>query len=416
MKKSILILVLLTVGLYVFSQKSKIKDLENQRKKALIEIENTNKLLIDTKKVTANLLNRIKLISSQINSRQQVISLLNEEIEAINKEHKETEKEIERLESELKQKQENYAIAIKGMIRTKQNKNKLLFVLSGKSLGESLRRMRYLKDYSDWRNQQAEEIREDSHKLSERKLALEKSKKEKLDLLAERRAEQNKLKETEKAQQTEAEEAKKNQKQLQAMLKQQQKQADALNAQIKKLIAEEVKRQEKEAKRIAAEKAKASGKSLADTPPELLTATKENIELSNNFVSNKGKLPMPVTGKYRIINKFGTHHHKQWNVTTNSDGIDILTQEGADAYSIFKGEVTTVGSFSGYSNYIIVRHGGYYTFYGNIQQVAVKMGQEIKTGERLGRIYTDADNGRSQLHFQLWKGTSILNPENWLRR
>ena len=125
---------------------------------------------------------------------------------------------------------------------------------------------------------------------------------------------------------------------------------------------------------------------------------------------------MPITGRYRIIGRFGTHQHNRWNVKTNSSGIDIQAQSGAQARSVFDGEVSRIVAFPGYNNCIIVRHGGYYTFYGNIQQVTVRQGQKVSAGQSLGSIYTDSDTGSSQLHFQLWKGTTKLNPEPWLKK
>ncbi len=419
MRKKILIFLLLSFTIFANSQTNKIKDLENQRKKALQEIENTNKLLASTKKNTNTLIDRIKLITTQIATRQNVVTILTREIEEINREQKKTEEELSRLEVDLKQKQENYAAAVRGMIHKKQSKNKLFFVLSGKSLGESLRRMKYLRDYSEWRNDQAEEIKKDQKEWTVKKLELEKTKKDKLELLAARRAEQNKLKEEEKARQAEINEANNKQKELQAIIKQKQQQADRLNTQIQKLIAEEIARQEKEAKRIAEEKAKAAGKGNDEkTIKEMMAAAStENLKLSNDFVANKGKFPVPVTGSYTIVTRFGTQRHNQWSsVTTNSNGIDIRTQSGADARAIFQGEVSDIAAIPGSNNLIIVKHGEYFSVYGNIQQAYVKKGQKITTGQSIGKIYTDSDNGLTQLHFQLWKGKVKQNPEPWLKK
>jgi len=419
MRVKISTFILLLVSLCAFSQTKNIKNLENQRKRALLEIETTNKLLSNTKKSTNTLLDRIKLISKQIGSRQEVIALLNKEIESITQEHTKTEAEIETLAIELEAKRENYAVAIKGMIRKKQNKNKLLFVLSGESMGESLRRMKYLKDYSEWRNSQAEAIQKDNQILTEKKLALEKSKKEKLNLLAERRLEQNKLREEENIQKKEVAEANKKQKELQEIIKKKQQQANALNAQIEKLIAEEVARQEREAKRIAAEKAKAAGKTPSESSSPGKTKgsvmTEESIKLSNNFAANKGKFPMPVSGKYSIVGKAGVQRH-QGNIETRNAGIEIQTDANSEARSIFQGEVSVISPIPGYNNIVIVRHGTYFSFYGNIQHVSVKVGQKVKTGESLGKIYTDSDTGISKMNFQLWRNTTKLNPEPWLKK
>lgn len=457
-------LLLVSISITVSSQTKQIKDLENKRKLALREIENTNLLLTQTKKSTSTLLNRINLLSEQINSRQRVISLLEQEVKAINQQQAITEKEIKDLEVKLKDQQASYAKVLESMALRKQGTNKLIFILSGKSLGESLRRMKYLKDYSEWRTGQITDIRDKQKELNEKREYLNKSKADKMNLLTSREQEQVKLQAEEDVHKKEVTEAGKKQKELEDILIKKQKQADNLNAQIEKLIAQEIERQEREARRQAeinarkerenkrrelaearrrekeaannANKPKTetespsreSRETVLEKPKAPTTSatieleksakpvTRENIVLSSNFSSNKGSLPMPVTGKYTIVGHFGTHKHDKFRVTTNNGGIDIQAQPGSQARSVFDGEVTRIVAFPGYNNCIIVRHGGYYTFYGNIQQIAVSQGQKVKAGQSLGQIYTDSDTGNAQLHFQLWQGTSKLNPEPWLKR
>lgn len=424
----LIFLCIMLISTFSFAQSSKIKELEQQRKNALQEISNTDKLLRETKKSTSTLLGRIQLISNQIFSRQKVLSLLEQEITGIEGEQKQIETEIIILEAELKGKQKNYAKAIDGMLTNRQSENKILFVLAGKSLTESYRRLRYLRDYSDWRRDQAREITEQSTKLKERKTALLKTKTEKTVLLGQRTNEQVNLKAEESNYQQEVGEAQKKQKDLQKILTQKRQQAEALDRQIAKLIAEEVARQEREAKRIAAEKARAEAAAAAKDNKEVKTkpgntkkavtapapVSQENITLSNNFASNRGKLPYPITGNYTITTRFGSHQHSRF-VTTSSSGIDIRSQSGAEAKSVFNGEVTYVAAIPGYNTCIIIRHGNYYTFYGNIQSIYVRQGDKVKTGQSLGKVYTDPDTGFSQIHFQLWQGTNKLNPEPWLR-
>jgi len=399
-----------------------IKELERQRKEALREITNTNKLLTETKKSTTTLLDRIKLISNQIFSRQKVLDLLGQEIIGIDAEQKRIESEIIVLENELKDKQKNYAKAVDGMLRNRQSENRMLFVLSGKSLTESYRRLRYLRDYSEWRSKQADEIKDKSDHLKERKEALAKTKNEKTILLGQRVTEQANLKKEEDNYQQEVSEAQKKQKDLQKIITQKRKQAEALDRQIAKLIAEEVARQEREAKRIAEEKAKAeaakSGSSKGRTKPSVTLPsekmTRENVVLSNNFASNRGKLPYPISGNYTITSRFGKRQQGPL-VTTFNSGIDIRSQSGAEAKAVFNGEVTYVAAIPGYNTCIIIRHGNYYTFYGNIQSIFVRQGDKVKTGQSLGKLYTDPDTGFSEIHFQLWQGTNKQNPEPWLR-
>lgn len=431
MRISVFLLVLL-VSVSSFAQTARIKQLEEQRKQALRDISNTDQLLRDTRKTTSNLLDRVKLISNQIFSRQKVLTLLEQEVNGIGAEQIQIEKDIVRLESDLKEKQKNYAKAIDAMQRNRRSENKLLFVLSGKSLTESYRRMRYLSEYSDWRAKQADEIKEQSEKLKERKQALAKVKVEKTTLLGLRVNEQTNLKKEEENYKVEVNEAQQKQKDLQKILSQKQQQAQALDRQIAKLIAEEVARQEREAKRreeerlraeATANKAAASTRTKTTTTPKTTTSkstvtkapvTPENVTLSNNFASNKGRLPYPISGNYTITTRFGSHQHTKF-VTTSSSGIDIRSQAGAEAKAVFNGEVTYVAAIPGYNTCIIVRHGNYYTFYGNIQSIYIKQGDKVKTGQTLGKVYTDPDTGYSEIHFQLWQGTTKMNPEPWLR-
>src|SRR5690554_2900214 len=140
MKIPILISIFLFFVNFLFSQTEQIENLQRQRQAIQEDIRNTNKLYLDVKKQTTTILDRINLINKQISSRRELIDVQRKEVEALNREEARLQKEIERLQVELKNKQDNYADAIKGMVNQKFNQNKLLFILSGKSFGESLRR------------------------------------------------------------------------------------------------------------------------------------------------------------------------------------------------------------------------------------------------------------------------------------
>lgn len=448
MKKAILFILLLSIAMALSAQRSKLRDLEKQRKLALQEIENTDRLLKDTKINTASLLNRIKLISNQIDTRQRIVQLLEQEVESIGVEEEHIAEEIKELQGELSIKKDSYKKAIVSLMRSRQSDNKLLFVLSGRSLTESYRRFTYLKDYSNWRKRQADEIIVHSKKLELKQDSLQFAKKEKEQLLVNKSQEQEKLKAEEGNYQTAMVKVQENQKDLQRILDQKKRQAQALDKQIEKLIAQEIVRQEKKEKEKAekekekAEKEKekekkADEKLIAEKPSDkpseadkpkaeqpkeekaTATATKETAKASTTFASNRGKLPYPISGKYSITSKFGPQKHGKW-VTTSSGGIDIQSQANAQAKAVFGGEVTTITSIPGYGTCVLIRHGNYFTFYGNIQNIAVKKGDKVTAGQMLGSVYTDPDTNISQMHFQLWQtkagsAPEKLNPEPWLQ-
>lgn len=415
MKKLVFFISLLIISISSSAQTQKIKELERQRKQTLLEVEKTNKLLNESKKTTATILDRLKLLANQIQSRQKIVSLLEQEVEGITSEQKQIEADIVILEKELKGQQASYKKAIDGMMKNRRSEQKFLFILSGRSLSESYRRMKYLREYSDWRSKQADAIKAKNEELKKKQEELRLSKANKVSLLGQRVTEQKNLKNEESSFEKEKREAQKKQGELQKILQKKRQQADALNKQIERLIAEEVARQEREAKRLAEEEAKRTGKTPSKgavvTTPK---STAANITLSNNFASNKGKLPYPISGNAVIVTRFGTHKQSQY-VTMSNNGIDIRSQAGADALSVFNGEVTSVVAIPGYNYSIIIRHGNYYTFYGNIQNVYVKQGDKVKTGQSLGRVYSDPETNNTQIHFQLWLKTNKQNPEIWLR-
>jgi len=146
--------------------------------------------------------------------------------------------------------------------------------------------------------------------------------------------------------------------------------------------------------------------------------TKDELELSNSFSQNKGRLPMPLSGKYMIVGHFGQQQHQELKyVQVNSSGIDIQTTPGTTARSVFNGVVTRVFVMPGYNSSVIIRHGNYLTIYSNLSEVFVKAGDKVTTRQSIGRIYSDPEeNNRTVLHFQLWKETTKLNPEPWLNK
>ena len=443
MKIPVLISIFLFCVISLFSQTEQIEKLQRQREAIQEDIRNTNKLYLDVKKHTTTILDRINLINKQISSRKELIDVQRKEVEALNNEEVRLQKEIERLQVELKKKQDNYADAIKGMVNQKLNQNKLLFILSGKSFGESVRRMQYLREYSKWQKSQADEIKNQNAEITLKHNVIAQTKAEKLKVIESMLQERKKLETEEQTYQLEVSEVRGKEEQLRKELQNKQRQDNQLNNQIEKLIAEEVARQEREAEalRLAeaakrAEAEKKAGKKEETKESEVLTekesshsksvapriesgvstTSAESFNLSKDFASNRGKLPMPVSGTSSVVGNFGTKQHREWNITTNSNGIDIQSEKGATIRSVFDGEVSKVFSFPGSNTCVIVRHGEYYTFYANIFDLFVKQGDKVKTGQSLGRIFTDPDTDVSTMHFQLWQKTTKLNPAQWLSR
>lgn len=428
--RSFWIVLFLGMSVALWGQSSaKVKQLEKQRKAALAEIEQTSQLLKETQKTTKNSLHRLNLISQQILSRKKVISLLNQEMAEIDGSMAKMKREIVVLNRELDEKRANYSKSAQSLYKRHSSQDKLLFILSAENFTQSMRRMRYLREYADWQKRQAADIKDKQNEIAAKQQALEKTREEKQQLLGARQDEHKKLEQEEATQKLEVQQLNKKQKDLQAQLKEKRRQAEALNRQIEKQIAEEIARAEAEA-RAARERLAASGKKsdkaagkkspvreerVAETKGGY-AMTKEEKKLSDNFAGNRGRLPYPVSGRHTVITSFGEQPHQELkHVRISNNGIDIQTSAGADARAVFNGVVTRVFVVPGYSNSIIVRHGNYLTVYSNLSQVYVKAGDRVSTRQALGKIFTDTENGNATiLHFQLWKEKTKLNPRPWL--
>lgn len=415
--------IFMLASLTVFGQKSsRVRQLEEQRKKALAEIETASQLLKETNLTARNSLSRLNLLSQQILSRKKVINLLSQEVSEIDNQIAVTRQEIAGLEKELDSKRSNYGKSAQSLFRHRGSQDKLLFILSASDFAQSMRRMRYLREYADWQKRQASEIIDKQTEIKQKQKELEKTRSEKNALLDTREKESQKLQTEENNQKAEVKQLGKKQKELKEMLRKKQQQANALNRQIEEQIAKEIARAEAEAKQ-GGTNAKGKNTDKTSTRQERIAdtkggyaMTKEERKLSNDFADNRGRLPYPVAGRYTIVGTFGEQQHQELKyVRTNNSGIDIQTTPGADARAVFKGEVTRVFVVPGYNNSVIIRHGNYLTVYSNLSQVYVKAGDKVNTCQTIGKIFSDAENGNATiLHFQLWKEKTKLNPSLWL--
>ena len=401
MKKVTLILILLIGVATLSAQNQQIEDLRRQQRALQEEIQNTNRMFQSIRDLSTNIANRIELVSRQLTARRSLIDTQNQEIAALEREARRLENEIAQLERELDRARESYATAIRAMLNNNFQQNRLFFVLSGRSFGESMRRMQHLRNFSTWKRQQAEEIKTRMEAIEARQTELAVARADRERVRASLHNEQQMLQAEEQTHRTEMAAARGQEQQIQQQLQQQQQRINQLNAQIERMIAEEVERQQR-----------AQG---GDTQAAR-TASAENLALSGSFVSHRGQLPMPVTGTATIVGNFGTRRDPTWNITTESNGIDIQTQRGASARAVFEGEVARIFAVPGAHTAVIVRHGDYFTFYSNLYELVVRQGDRVSTGQTLGRIFTDPVSGATQMQFQLWHGTNTLNPTPWLRR
>lgn len=412
-----------------------IKELENRRGALQKQIAESETLLVNTRKDVGSQLSGLAALTGQIEERKRYILAINNDVEAIERELGVLGRQLVRLQNDLKDKKQKYESSVQYLYKNRSIEEKLMFIFSARTLAQTYRRMRYVREYATYQRLQGEEILKKQEQVNRKQAELRQVKAAKEGLLKEREAEKARLEVQEKEKKTLVANLRKKQRGLQDEIGKKRREADRLNARIDRLIAEEIekarKRAEEEARREAAARKKAdekggkSEKSAASstsskpkaTPLETYSMSKADRELSGNFANNRGRLPMPLTGAYIIVSHYGQYAVEGLrNVKLDNKGIDIQGRPGAQARAIFDGKVAAVFRLNGLFN-ILIRHGNYISVYCNLSSALVKQGDNVTTKQTLGEIFSDgADGGRTVLHFQLRKEKEKLNPEPWLNR
>ena len=423
--KNILLLCLACLFVWNASAQTtqKIKELENQRNELQQQIAESETLLRSTKKDVKSQLDNLALINGQIADRKKYINAIEQDVKSLNNEINALLRQLKTLQRDLKDKKDKYESSVQYMYRNKSIHEKLLFIFSAENLSQTYRRLRYVREYANFQRLQAVEIERKQKQVNAKKAELEVTRGAKEKLLKEGEAEKKKLEKQEKERQGILNGLKRKQRGIQSEINKKRRSANKLNAQIDRLIEQEIekarKRAEEEARKTSAKEGKKpTEKPVSKQPVQKGTVDKfrmnsEDRQLSGTFESNKGRLPMPITGPYVIVGRYGQYAVAK-NVRLDNKGIDIRGKEGAKARAVFDGEVSAIFKYNGLSN-VLVRHGNYISVYCNLSSVSVAKGSKVKAREEIGVVQKDA-SGNAVLHFQLRKETTKLNPEVWLGR
>ncbi len=394
---------------------SKVAEMENQRNKLEQEISASEQLLSTTQKDVDGQLEALSALTAQIKKQQKLVNQLDADIRATDREIKSIEEQLVTLQAELERRKEHYAHALRLMTSKNTFENRLMFLLSAESFNQMVRRMRYLREYSTFQQKQGEELMAKQEELNNKRAELENTRKAKQALLA-KRVEEKKALDLRKAEQQKlVGSLKKKQKEIRNRIAAQQKERNKLNEEINRIIEAEIAARNAEQQKgddtATATGTKPSGKAM----PEYRQNAADR-KLSGSFESNKGRLPVPITGPYLVTSHYGVNYVEGLkNVKYNNNGIDIRGQQNCQARAVFDGTVSFIfehpqvqGSYI-----VMVRHGQYISAYFNLASLKVKKGDKVKINESLGLIRPDA-SGNYTMQFQLRKDTQSLNPEQWI--
>ncbi|MCR5050728.1 MAG: peptidoglycan DD-metalloendopeptidase family protein [Paludibacteraceae bacterium] len=369
-----------------------VKDLQKQQRKLQQDIENTNKMLKQTKKDENATLNKLQLISENIKTQKKLIHSLDNEIYVLDNEMNRLTGKRDSLQNVLETYKKDYAEMVNKSHFARIQQSPLLFLISSNSFNQLARRARYLQEFARFRQEQVKRIENTQSEIDIQNDLLRENKNGKQATLASRKREHENLRRDERKQQTMLDQLKSKEKDLSKKLQQQQKKAKNLNKKIDDIV------------RKQAAKTTKTG------------MTKEQKLVAGGFEANKGRLPFPVE-KGIISGHFGKQQHPVYSqVTIDNKGIYIQTTAGAKARAVYKGEVTSC--FMVANTYaVIIQHGNFRTVYSNLSKLQVKQGDKVEVKQVLGTIYTDAEQDqKTELYFQVYKDRDILNPELWITR
>jgi septal ring factor EnvC (AmiA/AmiB activator) len=397
--KYISLLFFLFLTLTTSAQKKSRKQLELDRKRIKNEIKMVNKLLFAAKKSEKNALEDLKDLNQKIAIREQYISTINLEVESLTNDIAIYEDEIKQLDKKLIKLKEDYAEMIYKSYKSKSQQSSTLFLFSSKSFYQAYKRVKYMKQYASFRKKQGEEVYLLTNKFLRLKDSLLIRKSLKDTLLSNEKEQKSKIENEKDDQNKIISELKNQEKKYKKRLRIKQQEERKITQRIDKIIKEAIAKSNTK-KGIK----KAKGFSL----------TPEAKALAVKFEQNKGKLPWPVKSGL-IIRRFGKQPHPVYSGNyINSTGIHIATQKGSNAMAIFNGEILAIQTQSEGKKSVLIRHGNYISIYNNLESVYVNDGQKIKTGQPLGKIFTDRITGKTKLIFVLSKNTTRLNPTSWI--
>ena len=367
-------------------------ELEEQRQKALEEINYVDNMLKSTVKERSESLNALRIIGNKLNLRESVINGLGEEIDLLNERIELNRLAIEMMENDIISLKNDYSKNILNSYKARKTNQEIIYVLSAKDFNQGYKRLKYLQQATKFRRNESEVIAELKNQLETTKERLENDLLKITDLRTREEVQKNLLQSEKTRQERVSNSLRKKEQQLKKELEDKKRIAKRIESEIVRVVAEERKRNIK----------------TELTPEEKL--------ISDTFSENKGKLPWPVE-RGIITGHFGVHQHPVLKyVSVDNKGIEITSSGRTKARSIFKGEVTQVSSIPGANMTIIVKHGRYFSVYVNIVNVKVKRGDKIETKQELGDVFIDpgADNN-SILKFMIFD-QNFLDPELWIAK
>ncbi|MCG9791902.1 murein hydrolase activator EnvC family protein [Flavobacterium algicola] len=430
----------------LWSQSSQQEKLEQRKTQIQREIRDNENMLkgIKSKEKSAMTIyliqkNKIKLKENLINTTTKQTRLLADDMYR-------NQLRLNELNRELNILKEDYSKKIIQSYKSRSEQSRAMFILSSENFLQAFKRVQYLKQYTNFRKAQGEEIKGKSLELIaiNKKLNIQKVAKQKL--LAENVKDRLSLVKEREEQEKLVNEIKKDKNRIVSDIRKKQSESKNIDRQIDRLIREAIaeanrKAAAEKAKAVAAAKAAAAEKAAAaksnwlskkpatpapaavvekepaakvEVSSSRIELTPENKLIADGFRANRGSLPWPVEKGFVSLG-YGDQAHPIYNtLVIHNSGVEITTEEGANARAVFGGEVASIMILSPVNKAVMIQHGDYFTVYQNLSSVSVNKGDKVSIKQSLGRVRTSGETGKTVIKFLLLQNTTYTNPQGWL--
>ena len=329
----------------------------------------------------------------------------------------ETELKINSLSKEISRLQTNYAKYVNAVYR-KGKQTELAVIFDSESISQALRRIFYLRKFSERREKDLMNFEKSKNELLTAKIQLEKEKEEKSFLVEKKMDEEEILEKKTKERKQILSVIRKDKTELKNELDSKKKAEVLIRNLIVKLNEEKTKRDKefkeklklKEQEKIALEQKE---KNISKEKPK--TAKDEIIP--NKFASFeklKGNMNWPVNGG-RIIRKYGENKNLVLNTVTLNYGVDIKVTSDFKVKAVSSGIISAIEWIPGYGSIIIVSHSDdYRTVYSHLDGIYVQEDEHVNEGQIIATVGESMEG--NVLHFEVWNSRANQNPEIWLAK
>jgi septal ring factor EnvC (AmiA/AmiB activator) len=416
MPKIILLIICFLFGLSAMAQSEQEK-LEQRKVKILEEIRAQQQLLKSKDKDQKSVLTAIAQQTEQIRLREKLINTNEKQARLLNDDLYLNQLEINKLNRELEDLRKDYANMIVKSYKSRSQQSRVMFMLSSENFLQAYKRAQYMKQYANYRKMQGEEIKVRTAKLDDYSKKLAALKAEKQKIVQEQEKERLALEQEKKEKEELVNSIKKDKKKITAEINKKQQETKAIDKKINDLIKAaiaEANRRTAEAERKANPKTTSTAKTNATINSNKIVLTPEAKILSDNFKANRGKLPWPVE-RGSVYLKYGDVRHPLVpSMPVHNNGVEIETDRGSNARSVFSGVVSKIYKFSPVNTMVVIQHGEFFTMYQNLTNVNVNVGDKVGLKQTLGQIHTNTGTGKTILKFMISQNTTFANPESWL--